>query len=221
MKRFAFRAVTIVVTACFGFYCIGGCGSSEAMKRLTKYEGRGYTDVMVIRGAVDDVYKASVAALQTEEFNVTLSDPQTGLLSAEKYSASVIPEDQKALDDAKEPASVWAIVIGVLAIILVVGLIAILVSSCNETDKEGSQKSKDKESTTTAVVVPPPQTVTGYKYIVSLTLARVASDSTEIDITATKMFVENGVVTSSAPMRSKYLNYIIFDAIYEQTQALR
>ena len=52
--------------------------------------------------------------------------------------------------------------------------------------------------------------------MVSLTFTRIGSDSTQVDIATTKMVLENGAVLGSVPMHSKYLNYTIFDAIYDQ-----
>ena len=217
MKRFNMKIVTLSVAVCYFFYSIIGCGSStDATKHLDKYDALAYQDVTKVDVPKDVAYRAAILSLQQRGYVVTLSDPQTGLINTEINSPDIIPEEQKANQaPTTKGSSAGSILLMILSIILIFGLVLLLLGPSDD-------KSKDEKSSTSSSVHPgssAPTKTTSYRYIVTLTMAALTDSTTELQISTVRMRLENGSVTESARFENKYLNYSIFDALYDQLSA--
>ncbi len=218
MQLFRIKSVTLTVALCFFFYSIVGCGSSnEAPRHLDKYDDLPYRDVMTVSVSKEVSYSAIIASMQQRGYVVTLSDPQTGLINTEINSSRILPEEQKMLQVPKPGPSVGHVLLVILSVILIFGIVLLIAGS-------SSEKSKDDKSSTTSsagVVSSEPPRTTSYKYIVTFNTSALTDTSAQIQISAVRLELENGSVKNSGKFESKYLNYSIFDAVYEQLSAPR
>jgi len=99
------------------------------------------------------------------------------------------------------------LIVTVLSIILLFGIIALILHSMSSHD-ESSQSISSSESTTNS-----------FTYVVSISMAPLGSDSTEVRIEASRTDFEDGNTLRRTPLSNKYLNYSIFDAIDEQNRS--
>ena len=216
MEWFNMKSVAVFVAVCFFFYSIFGCGSSnETTRHLDKYDTLPYQDVTTVDVPQGVAYRAAILSLQQRGYVVTLSDPQTGLINTEINSPDIIPEEQKATQAATtEDSSVGTILLGILSIILIFGIVLWLVASSDEESED------DSSSTASNVHAGEPKKTTSYRYILTLTTTALTDSSTEIQMSAVKMTLENGSVIHSAKFENKYLNYSVFDGLYDQLSML-
>jgi hypothetical protein len=212
------KGLTFVVLISFLLYSLFGCSSEPSTKHLDKYDDRVYADLATYQSSRESVYRAAVFGLQQKGYVITLSDPQTGLISGEVQSAQPLAEEFKAAKMSEEPSS-GNILITILGIVFLFGIIAWLASSSDSNnDKEKEKRSRNEPHYHDS----PTETKTlSYKYVVSLTLATVDSASTKMRISAVRTSFENGGVTSSGLVENKYLNYSIFEAIQHQLETAK
>jgi hypothetical protein len=214
MSRFEMKRVVLFVAVWYFFYAIIGCGSShDATKHLDKYDDLTYSDKTTVNVSRDVVYKAAILSLQQRGYVVTMSDPQTGLINAEINSGSMLPEEQKAEEAAaaKGP-SVGRVLLVILSIILVFGIVLLLVGSSDDKSKD----ERSRSSSSIRVNAGEPTNTSSYRYILTLTMTALADSATEFQISAVRMVLENGGVIESTKWENKYLNYSVFDALYDQ-----
>ena len=216
MERFNIKSLALAVAVCFFFYSMTGCGSSNvATKHLDQYNEKTYTDEATFFANKDDVYKATVLALQQRGYVVTLSDAQTGLINGEVSGSTILPEEQKQItSNTSNDIGAGEIIIMILGFILIVGLIAMLTSDSSK-DKE-SNSNTTSTTTTTTVVANSPEKITSFKYVITLNTAALNDTSSQLQVSAVRMMIENGSVTNSSKFENKYLNYGLFDAVQEQ-----
>jgi hypothetical protein len=214
MNRCSMKRVTLSVAVWYFLYSIIGCGSShDATKHLDKYDALAYRDVTTVAVSKEVAYRAAILSLQQRGYVVTLSDPQTGLINAEINSASILPEEQKADQAAatKGP-SVGSVVLFILSIVLVFGIVLLLLGSSDNKSKDDSSSS----SSGLQINSGEPSKTSSYRYILTLTTTAVADSATELQLSSVRMVLENGGVISSTKFENKYLNYSVFDALYDQ-----
>ena len=212
------KALTLFVLISFLAYSFFGCSSEPSTKHLDKYDDRVYADLATYQSSRESVYRAAIFGLQQKGYVLTLSDPQTGLISGEVQSAQPLAEEFKAAKMSEEPSS-GNVLIAILGIVFLFGIIGWLASSSNSTnDKEKEKRSRNEphyhDATTETKTL-------SYKYAVSLTLATLDSSSTEVRISAVRTSFENGSVTGSGLMENKYLNYAVFEAIQRQLESAK
>jgi hypothetical protein len=208
IRRFPYRPFIVPTIAAYVLLALGSCsGSGASAKEFRRYDPLPYADTFTFIQSPDVVYRAAVAALQDRGAVISLSDPSTGLISAELHSEGVLPEDayaSKAADDGKDPGSGVLAVLGtILGVILFVLLFSWLSDGCSGGCAPGTTVSSPS----------PPEPVKAYKYVVSVNLLPSAGASTEMRISAIRQLIENGTVTSSQRMQNKYLNYSLRDAV--------
>jgi hypothetical protein len=112
---------------------------------------------------------------------------------------------------------VGSVLLFVLSIVLIFGIVLLIVGSPND-------KSKDERSSTSSsaqISSSEPPTTTSYGYIISLTMTAITDSTTELQISTVRMVLENGSVIRSARFENKYLNYSVFDALYDQLNTRR
>ena len=211
MKQ-GFRQKSIpFVLASFILYSASGCGPSQSTRHLDKYDDRAYADIATFSFSKDRVYQSAIIALQQKGYVVTLSDPQTGLINGEIQNSIVIPEEQKAAEQSEKP-SAGSILIAILGVIFLFGIIAWLVNSSDSSNSSGENDKRERHRE--PYYSPAEETkILSYRYIVTLNLAPLGMDSTEVVISAVRTELENGSVASSGRIENKYLNYSIFEAI--------
>lgn len=220
MQWFHIKSVTLTVALCFLFYSIVGCGgSNETTRHLDKYDDSPYRDVMTVSVSKEVAYRAVIASMQQRGYVVTLSDPQTGLVNTEINSSRILPEEQKLLQVPKQGPSVGKVLLVILSIVLVFGIVLLLVGSSSDKSKDDRSSAAPTTGSGTTYVSSEPAKTTSYKYIVTLNTSALTDSSTQIQISAVRMELENGSVKNSGKFESKYLNYSIFDALYEQLNA--
>ncbi len=212
------KGLTFVVLISFLVYSLFGCSSEPSTKHLDKYDDRVYADLATYQSSKESVYRAAVFGLQQKGYVLTLSDPQTGLISGEVQSAQPLAEEFKAAKMSEEPSS-GNVLIAILGIVFLFGIIGWLASSSgSNNDKEKEKRSRNEPPYRDA----PTETKTlSYRYVVSLTVATVDSSSTEVRLSAVRTSYENGSVTGSGLIENKYLNYAIFEAIQRQVETAK
>jgi len=207
------KGLTFVVLISFLVYSLFGCSTEPSTKHLDKYDDRVFADLAMYQSSRDSVYRAAVFGLQQKGYVITLSDPQTGLISGEVQSAQPLAEELKAAKMSEEPSN-GNILIAILGIVFLFGIIAWLASSNKEKEKRSRNEPPYADAPTGTKIL-------SYKYVVSLTLAAVDSASAEVRISAIRTSFENGSVTGSGLMENKYLNYVIFEAIQRQLETAK
>ena len=214
MNRFSMKRVTLSVAVWYFLYSIIGCGSShEATKHLDKYDALPYRDVTTVAVSKDVAYRAAILSLQQRGYVVTLSDPQTGLINAEINSASVLPEEEKADQAAAtKGSSVGSVLLFILSIVLVFGIVLLLLGSSDKKSNDDSSSSSSGLQMNSGESAK----TTSYRYILTLTTTALADSATEVQISSVRMVLENVGVMRSAKFENKYLNYSVFDALYDQ-----
>ncbi|MBF8296969.1 MAG: hypothetical protein HW389_3514 [Bacteroidetes bacterium] len=212
MRRFPARVFVIPTITAYMLLAVASCSGSGATSReFRKYDPLPYADTFQLNASQEVVHRAAIAALQDRGAVVTLSDPRTGLISAELYSSKLLPEDvyaSKANDDNESAGGgVMAVVGAILGVILFILLLGWLSDGCST----GTSSGPNRRSTSSPPNIPEP--VTANTYVVSLTLVPTPGDSTEMRMNVLRQKVENGTVTSSQRLQNKYLNYSLRDAV--------
>lgn len=212
------KSFTFLVLVSFLVYSTFGCSTEPSTKHLDKYDDRVYADLATYQSSRESVYRAAILGLQQKGYVITLSDPQTGLMSGEVQSAQPIAEEFKAEKMAEEPSG-GNVLIAILGIVFLFGIIAWLASSSDTQEN----KEEDKRSRTESHYHEPPAETKSmsYKYVVSLSLKTVDSVSTEVRISAVRTSFENGNVSGSGLLENKYLNYSVFEAIQRQLESAK
>jgi hypothetical protein len=217
MKRLDKKALTLIVTFCFTLYSVIGCSSSvRSTEHLDKYDDLPYVNFTTVDVPRDIAYRAAILSLQHQGYVVTLSDPQTGLINCEINGASVIPEEQKAGQaTTTQESSFGSVLLVILSIILIFGIVLLLVGSSDDPSGDNAEQGTAGVQGGSSE----PSKTTSYRYVVTLHTTSVTDSSTEVQVSATRMVLENGAIVHSAAFENKYLNYSVFDAIYDQLES--
>ncbi|MBI5464865.1 MAG: hypothetical protein HY966_07945 [Ignavibacteriales bacterium] len=215
MRRFHFPKFTLWVAANVLLYAVAGCGSSSSTAHLSKYDEQPYYDLLTFKSSKERAHKAAVLALQERGFRVTLSDPQTGLLTAQLNSSQLIEEDVRAAEkeSSSKGGGFWAGLLAILGIVFLVGLVS-SASGCNETKSTSSSKPREN----TYYTAPEQKAVVSYSYVVSMNATAVDSGSVRIQLSALRETITNGSVSDSRKMENKYLNYVLFESIQRHAE---
>lgn len=213
MRTLRIPSLTIVIASCFLLYAVAvpGCGSSTpSTGHLDQYDSLPYRDAFTFDDDAPRVYRAAIRALQQEGYVISLSDPQTGLISAELNSGQVIAEEVKDARPAESSGSnvFWTII----GIIFLFGLIAMIVGSSEETDNDQREDRSRPPRHDPPYEHEDTKTVS-FRYIVTLNAGATGDFSTEVRISAVRMQLENGGVVRSERMENKYLNYRLADLV--------
>ena len=218
MRSRTFQILVYCVTVCFTLHSLFGCSSSKATSAyLDNYKDEPYVDTAGFVGHKDDIYKAAIGALQSKRYLITASDTATGRITAELNRISILPEDRKDTEEkAKSGAEGSNVIVAILGIILVVGIIAMILHSTSSNNETSQSISSSESSESTESIESSESTTNSFTYIVTISMAPLGSDSTEVRIDALRTDFENGNTLSRTPLSNRYLNYSIFDAIDEE-----
>ena len=188
---------------------ITGCaGSSNSTAYIKEFEGTSYKNREVYNYNKNEVFWATVDALKEKGYQVTLSDSNAGMLTAEYNSANLLPEEMAALSKNQAQATCATI----LGIVLVVGLFVVIIkalsssSSSSSTYDSGCQNSESYNSESK---------VTSNKYQLTFSFMSLAEEQTEVSLSVIKSVVENGTTVNQNLLENKYLNNGIFKKIDE------
>jgi hypothetical protein len=210
VRNFLFPRLTIFVAASTLFYSVIGCGgASQSTKHLDRYDALPYRDSFVVKAEPADVHKAALLSLQQQGFVITLSDPISGLVTAEKNGADRIAAELKQEASGKEDSrGTLETILGAVGILFLLGVLAAIFSSgCNQSSSSSAQ------SGSTTYVNRAPETKKSYRYVVTVNTETRDTLGTVIQFSAVRMYLENGSIQSTEPFSNKYLNYELFDGI--------
>jgi len=221
MRSRTFQILVYCVTVCFTLHSLFGCGSSKATTAyLDNYKDEPYVDTAGFVGHKEDIYRAAIGALQSKGYLITASDTAIGRLCGELNRTSVLPEDRKDMDEkAKSGGEGSNVVVAILGIILVVGIVAMILHSLSSNNETSQSISSSETTESTETTESSESTTNTFTYILTISVAPLGSDSTEVTIDALRIDLENGNTLRRSPLSSKYLNYSIFDAIDEQNRS--
>ncbi|MBI3766579.1 MAG: hypothetical protein HY277_08800 [Ignavibacteriales bacterium] len=211
------KSLAIIVAVCVLMYSVVGCGpSTSGLKPLDKYDPLPYADAATFSVSSASLCRAATLCLQHKGYVLDSNNVKTGVMLAEITSSRVIPEEEKEHPERVGGSTTGSALLTFLGIILVVGLVAMLVSSPpKDAERDSEDTSSTEEDSHPAPTPTTPATVT-YKYVVNLVTTSLSDTTSDLRIEVTKMELENGEVRSSMPFENKYLNYSIFDAIQEE-----
>ena len=102
-------------------------------------------------------------------------------------------------------------IVAILGIILVVGIIAMILHYTSSNNETSQSISSSESSESTESIESSESTTNSFTYIVTISMAPLGSDSTEVRIDALRTDFENGNTLSRTPLSNRYLNYSIFD----------
>ena len=176
---------------------------------LDKYRDEPYVDTVVFGGKQAAIYHAAVGVFSARNYSLVEHDSTRGIVTGVVNSAELLAEDRFQMDEAagkhKHGASGLEALVG---IVLLVGLIAAVFTSGKSNDGDQSAE--------------PDMQATGgegktcsYRYSITLSSKPVGMDSTEVEISTVRGYLEDGVEKSTTRLENKYLNYSIFDEIDE------
>lgn len=214
MRTLNVPSFTLAVACIFLLYTITfpGCGSSSpSTSHLDKYDELPYRDTFTLSGSGQTVFRATIRALQQEGYIVSLSDPQTGLINAELNSGQVLAEEVKALqtEESSGTSLFWTII----GIVFLFGLIALIIGSDESEQEQKDERSRHRERDPSVDVTVEDSRTTSYRYVITINANPIDETSTEVQISAVRMQLENGGVVDSRRVENKYLNYRIVDRI--------
>ena len=213
MRHFLLPRFTLFLAASLLLYTAVGCsGSGQSTKHLDQYDSLPYRDSFTVNAPPADAHKAALFALQQKGFVVTLSDPISGLITAEINGADrLAAEVKQEATDKKESRGTLEMILAAVGIIFLIGIIvAIFSSGSNETKPSSSQ------SGSTTYVRQEAEPKKSYRYVVTLNTEMRDTLGTAIQFSAVRMYLANGSVQTTDRFANKYLNYELFDAIAAQ-----
>ena len=214
MRKLNIPSFTLAVACTFFLYTIvlPGCGSSApSTKHLDKYDQLPYRDTFTLNGSGQTVYRAAIRVLQQEGYIVSLSDPQTGLINAELNSGQVLAEEAKA--SQPEESSGTSLFWTIIGFVFLFGLIALIIGSEDSEQEQKDERSRFRERDPSVDVTVEDSKTISYRYIVTINANPIDETSTEVQISAVRMQLENGGVVDSRRLQNKYLNYRLVDLI--------
>jgi hypothetical protein len=218
------KALVVCVTLSFTIYTLTGCGSSrQAIAHLDKYDKEPYISAADFPAEQETIYRAVLNSVQSRGFLVTLSDPKTGLLTAEINQGKLLPEEEKQIEfDSQSKSSSSSVVWTILGVVFLVGIVIWILSLTSSNDETSSSKKEIEHS--------PPHhhheeetipTVKSFRYVVSFTITPIQTDTTTVRISAVRMNIENGTIVSTTTLENKFFNYSLFDRIDDNLKSLR
>jgi len=199
------KVVTSLLLFSFSLYLFSGCAAPQ-QTQVTGEKQRAVNENLpvVFSYSKEDVYKASILAIQQKSFLITLSDPFTGIVSGEYASTSLLPEEEAAL--ASQNSEFASTCVTILGILLVVGLIYAIVKSNDSSSNNNSSNRNHEHESYDSDYSSSDSKVYSYKYTLSIYLTELDKERTEVRLQLIKMNLENGAVVSQTEMPNEMFN---------------
>jgi hypothetical protein len=199
------------VVAAFSIFSIAGCSAGNTATQSSQHAAAEVPTYKYISHSREKVYRAIEKNLYNRGYVITSRNDLSGTISAERYTTSPIDEDQS--QPASTGPTAGQVILMILGIVLIVGLIAMLVDSSSKNDsssKKDHHDDGDHHGDYDDHSVP---ATIGYRYIMEIRTTAVADTATRVEINMTKVVIENGTPTSSAPVRSSSTLKIFFESL--------
>lgn len=202
-------SVSIVLTI-FVFFSIFGCSAGNRSSAPESSPLEHVPDVKIFPKGIQQMYSRSVTGMQKLGYVVTVSDPVTGLLTAERYMQFAVLEDKAESAGLNEKSS-GDVFLTCLSILLVFGIVFLIVdavssdaqkNSSDHHDRSSSQKAHHDHSHSGSET---PSAVTSYRYSISVRFTAMSDSATRVQTTISKVTITNGSPSGSMVIRSSVL----------------
>jgi len=198
------KAITYPLLFTFTLYSLTGCSGSQSI-RSPYADQINYKDNEQFPVNRDELYSVCLFVLQEKGYIIKLSDPETGLISAEFNSTSLIKEDA---DESSEQDDTCVNIISIVLLVGIIFLIVSAVSSGSDNSAGVDECCGEDESFYTAET-----SVSSYQYNLTLTISSVNDDTSGCSLVLIRSYIENGTVISQNSLMNKEFNYNFFNDI--------
>lgn len=198
------KIITYVSLVSFLIYSFAGCSSSsQTQLPQGKKQVVEFISDHTFNYSKEEVYRASISALQKRNFLITLSDPATGIVNGDYSSSKLLQEEEDA--QASDKSSFLTTCLTIVGIVLFIWLIALIFSSDSSSSDDSSSSNYDSDSK-----------VYSYRYYNSLKLTSLSENQTEVSLQLIRMDLENGVVVNQKEVQNSLFNEAFFSLIEKE-----
>ncbi|HLP18131.1 MAG TPA: hypothetical protein VK470_17870 [Bacteroidota bacterium] len=158
------------------------------------------------------VFRSIEKVAYNRGYIVTMRDEAAGALTAEQYTTTPVEEDRNEVKPTGPSAG--DVIITILGIICLVGIIVVIarILSSSNTSSNNTEYHHDNAREEYYDSREEQHTV-GYRYVMNFRTTALTDTTSQVDVTISKVVIENGTPTSSAPINSSALRKGFFEAL--------
>jgi hypothetical protein len=215
-------ALVLTVAAAFSVFAITSCSPPHHVAKAARTPPPPLREKAEYHASRQSTLFAALQTVQEKGCIITVSDPSSGLLSAELNAPSAIPEEKMLLADVVQSDPSGKALAGIFFFFLIIPLIVMLAAGMHHKGEErrsddDDDRDRDHHDHHYEHDRPdPPPLVVSYRYVYTLTFNSPSDSVTSMNLNVVRMVYHNGVIAESGKYVNPYLNHAFFEAMSEK-----